>query len=61
MRAAAGAEHLCVSYNGTMYMNFVVDPEVVTRHETLPLLYLDELRALAVHYGVDPDDESSPV
>ena len=27
--------------------------------ELLPLVY-DELRALAVHYGVDPDDTSPP-
>ena len=33
---------------------------VFGRYETLPTLYLDELRALAVHYGVDPDDTSPP-
>ena len=46
---------LCVSYAGTMWMNFIVDPDVVVNHETLPALYMDELRALAAHFGVDPD------
>ena len=27
----------------------------ITQYETLPTLYLDELRAMAVHFGVDPD------
>ena len=34
--------------------------DVVVGHQTLPTLYLDELRALALHYGVDPDDTSAP-
>ena len=46
---------LCVSYAGTMWMNFIVDPDVVVNHEMLPALYMDELRALAAHFGVDPD------
>ena len=49
-------QQLCVSYDQRMFMNFVVDPDVVTQHETLPSLYLDELRAMAIHFGVlDPD------
>ena len=53
-------QHLCVSYNGKMYMNFVCDPDVVTAPDTLATLYMDELRALATLFGVDPDDHSSP-
>ena len=29
--------------------------QVVVNHETLPALYMDELRAMAAHFGVDPD------
>lgn len=53
-------QHLCVSYDGKMYMNFVCDPDVVTAPETLATLYMDELRALATLHGVDPDDHNSP-
>ena len=48
-------QSLCVSYNGTMWMNFVVDPDVITDGESLTTLYIDELRALALAVGVDPD------
>ena len=51
---------ICVSYNNKMHINFCVDPDVVVGHKTLPTLYIDELRALALHYGVDPDDTSAP-
>ena len=38
-----------------MWMNFVVDPDVITDGESLTTLYIDELRALALAVGVDPD------
>ena len=53
-------QHICVSYNGKMFMNFVCDPDVVTAPETLATLYMDELRALATLHGVDPNDHTSP-
>jgi hypothetical protein len=33
--------------------------DVVVGHAALPTLYIDELRALALHFGVDPDDPSA--
>lgn len=49
---------ICVSYNQRMHMNIVVDETVVPQPELLASLYIDELRALAVRFGVDPDDAS---
>ena len=34
-------QSLCLSYNGTMWMNFVVDPDVITDGESLTTLYID--------------------
>ena len=49
---------ICVSYNQRMHMNIVVDETIVPQPELLASLYIDELRALAVRFGVDPDDAS---
>jgi len=50
---------LCVSYRDTMFMTFTVDEGVVKQPELLPALYLDELRALAVRYGIEPSDDDA--
>eukprot|EP00667_Euglena_gracilis_P006786 EG_transcript_6847 len=42
-----------LSYNGELFGNFVVDPDVVPEAHTLPGYYLEELRALAEAYGVE--------
>lgn len=49
---------LCVSYNGLLYMTLALDAKIVLEPESLSLLYLDELRALAVEFGVDPVDST---
>ena len=51
---------LCVSYAGKMWMSIALDETVVTEPQRVVTLYLEELRALAVRHGVDPDDESEP-
>lgn len=51
---------LCVSYLDTMWMSLTVDADMIAEPERLGALYLDELRALAAHAGVDFEDASAP-
>jgi len=47
---------LCLSYDGRMFMSISCD-ESVSEPERLPELYLDELRQLAIAYGVLPGED----
>lgn len=47
---------LILSYDGGVYFNLSVDPEVTDQHAQLPRLYLEEARALAQCYGLPTDD-----
>ena len=51
---------ICISYCGEMQMNLVTDPDIIDAPATLSEYYLDELNALASHYGIDPNDTSEP-
>jgi len=51
---------LCVSYRSQMYMTITADEQALPEPDRLSELYLDELRALALALGVDPQDTSEP-
>lgn len=51
---------LCLSYDGRMFMSIACD-ESVPQPERLAELYLDDLRQLAIAYGVPPGDGGGPV
>lgn len=42
-----------LSYNGTVCMNFQLDPQVVQDSHLLAKAFIDELEAMAQEYGVD--------
>ena len=48
---------MIISYNGGLFMNMVLDDELITECEQLKKFYREEMKELATEYGI-PSDES---
>eukprot|EP01038_Epipyxis_sp_PR26KG_P016363 gene16363-22302_t len=51
---------IIISYNGDVFFNMSVDPDVIDMHSYLPSLYISELKELAESFGIETNDMLSP-